>query len=143
MLKWCGRAVPAVIYASRGTRKKYHPSDLRPNGPVRARGAPSGRQSPVTSTPDDSPRQRASRCWRDVDDRRLWGKLAAPLALAARAWRAIWRGIAADVTASTKGKAACVATSGPEETPKAGSDSEWGWGVRYRIPLAKDIRHNR
>jgi len=43
------------------------------------------------------------------------------------------------VTASTKGKAACVATSGPEETPKAGSDSEWGRGVRYRIPLAKTI----
>jgi hypothetical protein len=49
-------------------------------------------------------------------------------------------GLENDEGVHTKRKAACVATSGPslsrEETPKEGSDSGTGMGVRYRIGLA-------
>jgi hypothetical protein len=51
------------------------------------------------------------------------------------------------VTAYTKRKAACVATSGPSlgrKRPEEGSDSgsEGTGGSRYRIPIAKTIAIN-
>ena len=42
----------------------------------------------------------------------------------------------------TKRKAACVATSGPSlgrKRPRRAAIAGWGWGGRYRIPLAKTI----